>query len=593
MGVHSPDEVVEAWAGPLPVTFSRALPARLERLIAHFQVVWSSSWGKRASRDIAPLVGLPRDLPYLRFSLTIGVWERPGLVTRLSGAAPAHRLRVPGPAAGPHYLGAADSGALLSGRPAPHPRPGPPTHRNSVRGLPAGSHHRRTEPAMNFEQPSSLEQLWEMLLASPGGETWLEAWGLDLDQVRQTRRKVCGDLDEVWRTARRNTCLGQQSAETIVANIIFDRRSALARHLRRRGYSLQVWRETALALSGLSWLDPLEPGRRAYARGCEDAQEIDYLRACWDASPMVRDLFALHDLVLDEIEQGEGSFHPSLSLSIGVVESVHLAMALATNRGIQAWMAELGVTAFRLQATITGLDDRLWDVRPNPQEMGWLRPACQEAHLLGSAVVTPEHLLLGLLSEPRGLACRLFGESVHKLRRRLSEASQWPVRIEEMTFSPKLLEICQQAGRDPSAGVLLDCLFEHGVDGLDTSKLREELKIKLQGRLNLEDVSLNGVRLGMTRERVAAILGEPGFEKEEGCLWMYCGVMVAFEEDRVTKVHGDCLMEGEAVALRLGDSWLEVEEQLGPNHEVELAPDGLVEAWVLAGRLVNLQMERR
>lgn len=68
MGVHSPDEVVEAWAGPLPVTFARALPARLQRLSAHFQIVWSSSWGKRASRDIAPLVGLPQGLPYLKFS---------------------------------------------------------------------------------------------------------------------------------------------------------------------------------------------------------------------------------------------------------------------------------------------------------------------------------------------------------------------------------------------------------------------------------------------------------------------------------------------------------------------------------------------
>ena len=30
-------------------------------------MVWSSSWGKRVSRDIAPLLGLPQDLPYLRF----------------------------------------------------------------------------------------------------------------------------------------------------------------------------------------------------------------------------------------------------------------------------------------------------------------------------------------------------------------------------------------------------------------------------------------------------------------------------------------------------------------------------------------------
>lgn len=67
MGNPAPHEVIEAWAGPLPVTLARALPRRLERLHARFQIVWSSSWGKRASHDIAPLVGLPRGLPYLQF----------------------------------------------------------------------------------------------------------------------------------------------------------------------------------------------------------------------------------------------------------------------------------------------------------------------------------------------------------------------------------------------------------------------------------------------------------------------------------------------------------------------------------------------
>lgn len=67
MGESRGMEVVEAWAGTLPVTLDRALPARLRRLQSVFQIVWSSSWGKRASRDIAPLVGLPKDLPFLRF----------------------------------------------------------------------------------------------------------------------------------------------------------------------------------------------------------------------------------------------------------------------------------------------------------------------------------------------------------------------------------------------------------------------------------------------------------------------------------------------------------------------------------------------
>ncbi len=67
MGAQEGDEVFEAWAGEIPVTIARQLPARLLRLSAAFQVVWSTSWGRKANLHIAPLVGLPATLPVIEF----------------------------------------------------------------------------------------------------------------------------------------------------------------------------------------------------------------------------------------------------------------------------------------------------------------------------------------------------------------------------------------------------------------------------------------------------------------------------------------------------------------------------------------------
>ena len=43
------------------------LPARLQQLHPHFSIVWSTSWQRSASYDIAPLVGLPEGLPHIDF----------------------------------------------------------------------------------------------------------------------------------------------------------------------------------------------------------------------------------------------------------------------------------------------------------------------------------------------------------------------------------------------------------------------------------------------------------------------------------------------------------------------------------------------
>lgn len=67
MGQHQAEEVFEIRIGEIPVSISRRLPGRLLRLSAHFQVVWSTSWGRKASYQVAPAVGLPQGLPHIDF----------------------------------------------------------------------------------------------------------------------------------------------------------------------------------------------------------------------------------------------------------------------------------------------------------------------------------------------------------------------------------------------------------------------------------------------------------------------------------------------------------------------------------------------
>lgn len=67
MGDPACSEVIERSVDGIPVIFETALPARLQLLSTHFRIIWSSSWGKRASAKIAPLLGLPAGLPYIDF----------------------------------------------------------------------------------------------------------------------------------------------------------------------------------------------------------------------------------------------------------------------------------------------------------------------------------------------------------------------------------------------------------------------------------------------------------------------------------------------------------------------------------------------
>ncbi|MBN9414444.1 MAG: Clp protease N-terminal domain-containing protein [Candidatus Eremiobacteraeota bacterium] len=190
--------------------------------------------------------------------------------------------------------------------------------------------------------------------------------------------------------------------------------------------------------------------------------------------------------------------------------------------------------------------------------------------MLGSRVVGPDHLLLCLLSEIDGLPVRLLLEQsvdVRALRRRLTERRVEPSAVSEMVFDPALTGIFQAAGaidgEDPHPGVLLKCLL-HQVSYPEISKaqLLPTLDRRLLG--NLPDdpcaITLDGLRLGMTEQRVLECLGPPGFRKES--CWMYRDTSVQWREGRVEGLLGKRVEFADGW-LELGCHWLEAEPVLG------------------------------
>lgn len=61
------EPTVDLVAAGLPVTVSVNARERVSRLADVFQIVWASSWMRDGAESLAPLLGLPDDLPYIRF----------------------------------------------------------------------------------------------------------------------------------------------------------------------------------------------------------------------------------------------------------------------------------------------------------------------------------------------------------------------------------------------------------------------------------------------------------------------------------------------------------------------------------------------
>ena len=67
LGPGSGESTFEAVVADYPVTIAVAAQERLSRLAAVFQIVWATAWQRDGAEALGPLLGLPDDLPFLRF----------------------------------------------------------------------------------------------------------------------------------------------------------------------------------------------------------------------------------------------------------------------------------------------------------------------------------------------------------------------------------------------------------------------------------------------------------------------------------------------------------------------------------------------
>jgi hypothetical protein len=56
----------------IPHFLSATAAAHLLALRAHFSLVWASGWEEKANEHLPHLLGLPRELPFLRFERAVG-----------------------------------------------------------------------------------------------------------------------------------------------------------------------------------------------------------------------------------------------------------------------------------------------------------------------------------------------------------------------------------------------------------------------------------------------------------------------------------------------------------------------------------------
>src|SRR4051812_39470781 len=61
------DSTFETSAAGYPMRLDNQIGSRVRRLSGHFHIVFCTSWTAEASRSVAPLLGLPENLPFIPF----------------------------------------------------------------------------------------------------------------------------------------------------------------------------------------------------------------------------------------------------------------------------------------------------------------------------------------------------------------------------------------------------------------------------------------------------------------------------------------------------------------------------------------------
>ena len=191
-------------------------------------------------------------------------------------------------------------------------------------------------------------------------------------------------------------------------------------------------------------------------------------------------------------------------------------------------------------------------------------------------------LLLGLLAEPRSIACRALdraGLDLLELRHSIESKFSQDEHKGDARLSPEAQDLVApladraQDHRSRAMHLLSGLLTHSAVLAPHRPRLDVVVEELLRGRLDPNGlVFVGGVSVGMSGDEVVQARGEPAMRStdEDTVWWKYGDLDVGFQNGHVVAVHGRTLEQNRVTLVRTGDPVSLVEDALGVKSVVFL-----------------------
>ena len=439
----------------------------------------------------------------------------------------------------------------------------------------------RADQIFSREAPKAL---WLSILESSLGGEVLDFLKLDYSKVLELADPLdegMGEFEQILTSAGRCTILtepGPDCVEQTVYSILINRETDFSRMLdsldidRRRVTDLIVERlrqDYTLSYYDLTGVHPFNEG--AILRACLQGKSV--------AREVLEEVGVDVELVLWLCNEWKNENVIGHYLSVGVVKPGHLAMALSQSQAVRSLMSKAGIIPTRSRFAV-GRAFREYPLVALDHGLASERAGKEEAARLGFSQVTPDLLLLGLLSEQyraTSIALRKAGFDIDELRSRLTpEGTGGPLDDAQLSdlCSELVAKASSEGGEAPDGVFLLAELIPHcPVLRSRQDQVRSAVEGVRQGSfLHSGSISVDGLTLYMKASefeerlgRVTKTTNEHGVE-----LWRLGSISACVENGIVMMLMGQSVTLDGEVVLQTGDSSGKVLELFGVSGEVEL-----------------------
>lgn len=439
----------------------------------------------------------------------------------------------------------------------------------------------RADQIFSREAPKAL---WLAILDTALGSEVLDFLKLDYSKVLELADPLdegMGEFEQILTSAGRCTILtepGPDCVEQTIYSILINRETDFSRMLdsldidRRRVTDLIVERlrqDYTLSYYDLTGVHPFNEG--AILKACLQGKSV--------AREVLENVGVDVELVLWLCDEWKRETVLGHYLAVGVVKPGHLALALHRSRVVRGLMSEAGIISTRLRYAV-GRAFREYPQVALDHELAPEEAGKEEAARLGFSQVTPDLLLLGLLSEhyrATSSALREAGFDIDELRSRLTPESLGEA-LDDPQLSDLSIELVAQArsegGEVPDGIFLLAELIPHcSVLRPRQEQLRKAVERVRQGSLSRSgSISVDGLTLYMKASELEERLGRVTKTNNEHGIetWGLGSISACIEDGVVVVLMGQSVTLDGEVVLQSGDSSEKVLELFGVSGEVEL-----------------------